>query len=87
MEMIRRSTGMRSLPPRRVTLFSWMARSSLAWISGDISPISSRTRVPPEASSSLPILRRRASVNAPASWPNISLSSSGAGMAEQFTAT
>ena len=40
------------------------------------SPISSRNSVPPEASSNLPGRASWASVNAPFSWPNSSLSSS-----------
>ena len=52
-----------------------------------MSPISSRKSVPPSAASSRPIFRRRASVKAPASWPNSSDSSSGSGTAEQVIDT
>ena len=42
--------------------------------------------VPPEACSSLPMRRLPAPVNAPASWPNISLSKIASGTAPQFSA-
>ena len=49
-----------------------------------ISPISSRKIVPLPASSNRPSLRALASVNAPFSWPNSSLSSSVSGTAAQL---
>ena len=62
-------------------------RSSLAcWRRGTL-PISSRKIVPPSASSKRPILSVRASVNAPFTWPNSSLSKTPSGIAPVFTAT
>ena len=52
-----------------------------------MSPISSRNRVPPSASSKRPARAVMAPVNAPFSWPNSSLSSRSAGIAPQFTGT
>ena len=45
--MMRTSTGISSVPPTRRTFLSWRARRSLTWVQGDISPTSSRKRVPP----------------------------------------
>ena len=56
-------------------------------MAGRISAISSRKSVPSWANSKQPSRRSRAPVNAPFSWPNISLSSKVSGMAEQLTAT
>ena len=61
-------------------------RSSLTWMAGEISPISSRKSVPPSASSNRPSRRSAAPVNAPFSCPNSSLSSSVSGSAAQLTA-
>ena len=72
-------------PPTRSISRSWMARSSLACRRASISEISSSSRVPPLASSNLPIRRATAPVKAPFSWPNSSLSSRFSGMAAQFT--
>jgi hypothetical protein len=69
--------------PTRLKLFSSRKRSSFACSPGTISPISSRKTVPPSALSSNPRFCMRASVNAPRSWPNSSLSSSCSGSAEQ----
>ena len=52
-----------------------------------MSPISSRKRVPPSASSKRPLRLVIAPVNAPFSCPNSSLSSRSRGMAPQFTGT
>ena len=52
---------------------------------GLISPTSSRKIVPPLASWNMPARAPTAPVNAPRSWPNISDSSSSAGMAPQLT--
>jgi hypothetical protein len=52
-----------------------------------MSPISSRKSVPPFARSKRPSRRAAAPVKAPFSCPNSSLSSSGSGIAAQFTAT
>ena len=65
--------------------FSWMTRSSLAWVSRLMSPISSRNSVPPSAASNLPSRRATAPVNAPFSWPNSSLSTSSRENAAQLT--
>ena len=56
-------------------------------IGAGMSPISSRNRVPPWASSNLPTLRATAPVKAPFSWPNSSDSISSSGIAAQFTST
>ena len=50
-------------------------------------PISSRKMVPPSACMNLPILSPAAPVNAPATWPNSSLSSRFSGRAPQATST
>jgi len=52
-----------------------------------ISPISSRKMVPAPACTNRPARERFASVKAPRTWPNSSLSRSGAGIAAQLTAT
>src|SRR5207249_3630459 len=72
-----------AVPPIRLKLFSSRNRNSLACSAGTISPISSRNTVPPSALSSSPRFCNRASVNAPRSWPNSSLSSNCSGSAEQ----
>ena len=50
-----------------------------------MSPISSRNRVPPLASSKRPLRSEIAPVKDPLRWPNSSLSSKSLGMAPQFT--
>ncbi len=50
-------------------------------MAGDVSPISSRNRVPPEAVSKRPFLVATAPVKAPLTWPKSSLSSRGLGHA------
>ncbi len=55
--MMRTSTFMVRLPPTRSNSPSWIIRSSLTWRGGANSPISSRKRVPPSASSKRPNLR------------------------------
>ena len=72
-------------PPTRSISRSWMARSSLACSRVSISLISSSSRVPPSASSNLPIRLASAPVKAPFSWPNSSDSSRFSGMAAQLT--
>src|SRR5205823_2287463 len=62
-------------------------RSSFGWRSNGRSPISSRSSVPPCASSKRPILRAMAPVKAPRSWPKSSLSRRPAGMAVQLNLT
>ena len=53
-------------------------------MAGDISPISSKNKVPPSASSNKPFLLAVAPVNAPLMWPNSSLSSKFSGSAPQL---
>ena len=72
-------------PPTRSITRSWMARSSLACRRESISLISSSSRVPPLASSNLPMRRATAPVKAPFSWPNSSDSSRFSGIAAQLT--
>ncbi len=62
-------------------------RSSFTWLSGSMSPISSRKSVPPSASSMRPGLEPTAPVNAPFSWPNSSDSSTSRGSAPQWIGT
>ena len=83
----RTSTVISVLPPRRRKAPSSRTRRSLAWVPGCISAISSRSRVPPWASSKQPSRRSRAPVKAPRSWPKSSLSSRVSGIAAQLTAT
>ncbi len=54
---------------------------------GEVSPISSRNKVPPSACSKRPCLSRSAPVKAPRLYPKSSLSSSVSGSAPQFCAT
>ncbi len=56
-------------------------------MAGDISVISSRNRVPPDAASIRPLFIVVAPVKAPFSWPKSSLASSLEGSATQFTFT
>ena len=72
------------VPPRRMKVLSSRTRKSFACTLADMVAISSRKRVPPGARSSSPSLRRRASVKAPGSNPNNSLSSSVSGNAAQL---
>ncbi len=60
---------------------------SLAWDRSGISVISSRKSVPPSATSTRPRRVERASVKAPFSWPNSSLSTRSSGRAAQLTST
>jgi hypothetical protein len=85
--MIRMSTWIGIVPPTRWNDLSWRTRSSLPWVAGVSSPISSRNTVPPSPSSNLPIARADAPVKAPRSCPNSSLSSSVSGIAAQLIAT
>ena len=62
-------------------------RRSFTWLSGSISPISSRKSVPPSASSMRPGLVPTAPVKAPFSWPNSSDSSTSRGRAPQWMGT
>ena len=83
--MTRTSTLISRVPPTRLNIRSCRQRSTLAWLFGDISPTSSRNSVPRSASSMSPFLVARASVKAPFSWPNSSLSKSVSVMAAQLT--
>ena len=74
-------------PPRRRNVRSCSTRSSFTCVAGVISAISSRNSVPRSASSKQPWRRSAAPVNAPFSWPKISLSSSVSGIAAQLIAT
>jgi hypothetical protein len=83
----RTSTVCSLRPPSRRNLRSCSTRSSLTCVAGVISAISSRNSVPRSASSKQPSRRSTAPVNAPFSWPKISLSSSVSGMAAQLIGT
>ena len=83
----RTSTRISSRPPTRKNSPSASTRSNRVCNGSGMSPISSRNRVPPLACSKRPRWRRCAPVNAPASWPNSSLSSSSAGIAAVLSAT
>ena len=72
-------------PPRRLNVPSCSTRKSLACTSTGISPISSRNKVPPSASSKCPGLRCSAPVKAPFSYPKSSASRRVAGMAAAFS--
>ena len=76
-----------SLPPTRSIVCSCSARSSFAWMEALSSPISSRNKVPPAASSNFPFFCATAPVNAPLSCPNNSLSRRLSGSAAQLTGT
>ena len=79
-EISRTSIGTeRVAPRRRICLFS-IAVNNFACIGKLKLPISSRNRVPPEATSIRPGLSRRASVKAPFSYPNSSLSNNCSGI-------
>ncbi len=86
-ETMRTDTWMSFTPPTRLNVMRSSTRSSLTCSWTGISPISSRNSVPPLASSSSPCFCARASVKAPFSWPNSSLSSRSFGMAAQLTST
>jgi hypothetical protein len=83
----RTSTSIGLEPPIRVTTPSCSTRSSLACAESDMSPTSSRNRVPPSACSNLPARSANAPVNDPFMWPNSSLSMSSDGIAAQLTST
>ncbi|MNR10870.1 hypothetical protein D3C85_1271420 [compost metagenome] len=85
--MMRTSTFWVLLLPTRSKVRSCSTRSSFTCIGNGMSPISSRNRVPPLASSKRPARLVMAPVKAPFSWPKSSLSSSSAGMAPQLTGT
>ena len=85
--MMRTLTATSLVPPTRRRVRRSSTRSSFTCSMGLISPISSRNSVPPLASSISPSFWARASVNAPFSWPNSSLSSSSLGIAAQLIST
>ena len=77
--MMRTSTGTeRGLPTGR-TSPSCRARSSLTWKAGEVSPISSRNRVPPSACWNRPMRSSWAPVKAPFLWPKSSRFEQGVG--------
>ena len=84
---IRTSTERLRELPTGVTSPSCSTRSSFACMTRLMSPISSRKSVPPSALSNVPRRSATAPVNAPFTWPNISLSMSSAGTAAQFICT
>ncbi len=83
----RTSTVRRWLEPSTSKVRSCSTRSSFTCDAGSRSPISSRKIVPPLAISKRPLRSWRASVNAPRTWPNISLSNSDDEMPPRFTFT
>ena len=85
--MTRTSTSIVFVLPTRSSFRSSRTRSTLAWVSGAMSPISSRKIVPPSAASKRPMRRLSAPVNAPFSCPKSSLSTSSRLIAAQLTAT
>ena len=83
----RTSTVRCSVPPTGVKVPSCSTRSSLTCSAGDMSPISSRKKLPPSAISNRPFLSLMAPVKAPLTWPNRALSSRLSLKAEQFWTT
>ena len=80
----RTSTSTFFTPPTRKNVRVSSARSSFDWSCIGISMISSKNSVPPSAISKSPNFLALAPENAPASWPNSSLSSSVSCKAAQF---
>ena len=70
------SIGFAIFEPSLVTVLFWSTERSFIWRLNDKFPISSRNKVPPEAISNRPALSSFASVNAPLTYPNNSLSKS-----------
>ncbi len=85
--MIRTSMETVSVAPTGITSRSCTARSSLTWVAGDISPTSSRKKVPPLAATKSPCLSRTAPVKEPLVCPKSSDSSSVSGSAPQLMET
>ena len=85
--MMRTSTVRGSVSPTGVKVPSCRTRSTLTCSAGDMSPISSRKKVPPSATSNSPGLSAMAPVKAPRLWPNSSESSRLSLKAEQFCTT
>ncbi len=67
--------------------FSWITRSSFAWVSIGMLPISSKKIEPLSASSNSPFLLATAPVKAPRTWPKRLLSSRSAGIEPELTVT
>ena len=84
---MRTSTHCVVMPPTGSNMPFSSTRSSLTCSFGLMSPISSRKIVPPSASRKRPTREQIAPVNAPRSWPNISLSRRSSGIAPQCTGT
>jgi len=72
----RTSTGISSWLPTGTTARCWSTRSSFAWSSSSISPISSRKIVPPSAARKQPSVDDIAPVKDPFTWPNMWLANS-----------
>ncbi len=85
--MMRTSAFCALRPPTLVNSPVCSTRKRRVCASIGMSPISSRNRVPPCASSNLPMPRAMAPVKAPFSWPNNSLSISSRGIAAMLRAT
>ena len=85
--MRRMSTATGVLLPTRKIRPPWMAVSSFDCRWGGRLPISSRKSVPWSATSNFPARSARASVKAPLTWPNSSLSKSVSGTAPISTET
>ena len=86
-ERIRTLTLIGSFEPTRVISPFSSTRSSLICVASGMSPTSSRNIVPPWAYSNLPMRSAEASVNAPFTWPNSSLSRMFSLRAAQLSAT
>ena len=67
--------------------FSWIRRSSFAWVSRLIVPISSKKIEPPSAASKSPFLFATAPVKAPRTWPKRFDSSRSVGIEPELTVT
>ena len=81
----RTSTWTVALPPTRSKAPYSTTRRSRSCTARLVLAISSRNRLPPSASSKRPRRCRTAPVNAPASWPNSSLSRSVSGQRRAFS--
>ena len=86
-EITRTSTRRDREDPRRSISPDSSTRKSFACCRSGTFPISSRKIVPPSASSKRPMRSVRASVNAPLTWPKISLSKTPSDRAPVLTAT
>ena len=85
--MMRTFTWRVRVEPTGMNSRSWRTRSSLVWMIGVSSPISSRKAVPRSACWNSPALSAMAPVNEPLTWPNSSLSRRLSGMALQVMGT